>query len=250
MSLEETPKEKALGVEPELTELEEGTEPAGLPAPSMIRQRDDEAEEEEGNTATQGEPKSAMPLPPVTAQRRDYTTPIPRPNHQSPPGGSVSASNVKDGSAVTDGEKAVECLTVAGIKLSKKEARQLLEADSSRGGLSAGPVGGASEPKLSGEQIMVLEMIKNGCNIFFTGSAGTGKSVLLRAIIQYFRNKDQEVLDLRKVGLDDVPLHSEAPNSSLMDEEDVMADDEAEVRRARPTGWELGITAPTGIAGV
>ncbi|KAF8446329.1 DNA helicase Pif1 like protein, partial [Boletus edulis BED1] len=36
---------------------------------------------------------------------------------------------------------------------------------------------------LSEEQRTVLEMVKGGENVFFTGSAGTGKSVLLRAII-------------------------------------------------------------------
>ncbi|TFY61108.1 hypothetical protein EVG20_g7185 [Dentipellis fragilis] len=37
---------------------------------------------------------------------------------------------------------------------------------------------------LSSEQKAILELVKSGRNVFFTGSAGTGKSVLLRAIIQ------------------------------------------------------------------
>lgn len=36
---------------------------------------------------------------------------------------------------------------------------------------------------LSSEQIMVVEMVKNGESVFFTGSAGTGKSYLLKQII-------------------------------------------------------------------
>ncbi|TFY70117.1 hypothetical protein EVJ58_g60 [Rhodofomes roseus] len=44
-----------------------------------------------------------------------------------------------------------------------------------------------SEPKitLSPEQHAVLNLVKSGQNVFFTGSAGTGKSVLLREIIQH-----------------------------------------------------------------
>lgn len=38
---------------------------------------------------------------------------------------------------------------------------------------------------LSAEQIQVLDKVKAGKNVFFTGSAGTGKSVLLREIIKY-----------------------------------------------------------------
>jgi len=40
--------------------------------------------------------------------------------------------------------------------------------------------------ELSPDQRAVLELVKSGRSIFFTGSAGTGKSVLLRAIIEYF----------------------------------------------------------------
>ena len=36
---------------------------------------------------------------------------------------------------------------------------------------------------LSKEQNKVLQMVKQGVSIFFTGSAGTGKSFLLRRII-------------------------------------------------------------------
>ncbi|KIJ68805.1 hypothetical protein HYDPIDRAFT_25060 [Hydnomerulius pinastri MD-312] len=41
--------------------------------------------------------------------------------------------------------------------------------------------------ELSEEQKDVLKMVRAGRNIFFTGPAGTGKSVLLRAIIKYLR---------------------------------------------------------------
>lgn len=39
--------------------------------------------------------------------------------------------------------------------------------------------------KLTPEQSQVLGMVKDGKNVFFTGSAGCGKSVLLRAIIDH-----------------------------------------------------------------
>lgn len=41
--------------------------------------------------------------------------------------------------------------------------------------------------KLSKEQLAVFDRVKKGENIFFTGSAGTGKSVLLREIIAWCR---------------------------------------------------------------
>lgn len=48
---------------------------------------------------------------------------------------------------------------------------------------------GPSQPlepqiQLSAQQRSVIEMVKQGKNVFFTGSAGTGKSVLLREIIR------------------------------------------------------------------
>lgn len=42
---------------------------------------------------------------------------------------------------------------------------------------------------LSAEQEHVLQLVRNGESLFYTGSAGTGKSVLLRAIIKELRKK-------------------------------------------------------------
>lgn len=47
----------------------------------------------------------------------------------------------------------------------------------------------ATEPQLSAEQQAVLAHVKRGESIFFTGSAGVGKSVLTRAIIRELRIK-------------------------------------------------------------
>lgn len=42
---------------------------------------------------------------------------------------------------------------------------------------------------LSAEQKAVLDIVKSGKNIFFTGAAGTGKSVVLREIIKWCKEK-------------------------------------------------------------
>ncbi|CCG81646.1 putative Mitochondrial DNA helicase [Taphrina deformans PYCC 5710] len=46
---------------------------------------------------------------------------------------------------------------------------------------------------LSAEQRGVIEMLKTGKSVFFTGSAGTGKSVLLRSAIQELRQKHKKL---------------------------------------------------------
>ncbi|KAF8227484.1 hypothetical protein L208DRAFT_1296450 [Tricholoma matsutake] len=53
----------------------------------------------------------------------------------------------------------------------------------------------AAKPKispvfLSQEQTQILQLVKDGHSIFYTGSAGTGKSVLLREIIKTLRRKN------------------------------------------------------------
>ncbi|CAE6398339.1 unnamed protein product [Rhizoctonia solani] len=48
---------------------------------------------------------------------------------------------------------------------------------------------------LSYEQSQILEIVKKGSNVFFTGSAGTGKSVLLREIIKALRKKHGKAQD-------------------------------------------------------
>ncbi|THH01503.1 hypothetical protein EW026_g1183 [Hermanssonia centrifuga] len=44
------------------------------------------------------------------------------------------------------------------------------------------------EIELSYEQQQVLDLVKQRRNVFFTGSAGTGKSMLLKRIIKYLRD--------------------------------------------------------------
>jgi ATP-dependent DNA helicase PIF1 len=50
----------------------------------------------------------------------------------------------------------------------------------------------APKVSLSAEQKAVLDRIKQGGSIFFSGSAGTGKSVLLREIISELRDRDTD----------------------------------------------------------
>jgi len=47
----------------------------------------------------------------------------------------------------------------------------------------------SEDPELSEEQKVVLEKVRNGENLFITGAAGTGKSLLLRAGIKFLRHK-------------------------------------------------------------
>lgn len=55
--------------------------------------------------------------------------------------------------------------------------------------------------ELSEEQRRVLRLVESGKNIFFTGPAGTGKSVLLRAIIELLRCKTGEVAITAPTGI-------------------------------------------------
>ncbi|KAF5384756.1 hypothetical protein D9757_006264 [Collybiopsis confluens] len=57
------------------------------------------------------------------------------------------------------------------------------------------------EINLSPEQKKVLNKVKNGRNVFFTGSAGTGKSVLLREIIQHFSQSNKNVAITASTGI-------------------------------------------------
>lgn len=55
--------------------------------------------------------------------------------------------------------------------------------------------------KLSPEQQQVLNMVKTGNSVFFTGSAGTGKSVLLRQIIQWCEEDAIEYAVIASTGI-------------------------------------------------
>lgn len=94
------------------------------------------------------------------------------------------------------------------------------------------------EPILSPQQQAILEKILNGENYFFTGSAGTGKSVLLRAIIKAFT--DRKVAEIK------------AENAMAERKwQDYLSLGRTGSAPSLPTrGWNLGVTASTGMAGV
>ncbi|KAI0733990.1 hypothetical protein C8Q72DRAFT_506474 [Fomitopsis betulina] len=84
------------------------------------------------------------------------------------------------------------------VEMSDETIRSLLRIKSTSLE-SSGPLFAPPEPPnsttvvpdnaLSPEQTAILKLVQSGRSIFFTGSAGTGKSVLLRAIIHCFREK-------------------------------------------------------------
>ena len=95
-----------------------------------------------------------------------------------------------------------------------------------------------ADPPLSTQQSLILERILNGENFFFTGSAGTGKSVLLRAIIKAFRErKEKNAPEKQKNEYDVEQAYLRRP----ADMEEVEKESER---------WLLGITASTGMAAV
>lgn len=89
-----------------------------------------------------------------------------------------------------------------------------------------------SDTKLSSEQLKVLDLVKSGQNVFFTGSAGVGKSLLLRHIIQSIR----EAQELSVISGEDEKWMMET-NGGMSD---------FDITRSRP--HSLGITASTGLA--
>ena len=92
-----------------------------------------------------------------------------------------------------------------------------------------------SDPPLSPQQSLVCERITNGENFFFTGSAGTGKSVLLRAIIKAFKRRAAKA-------------QAEAARriqESINEGGGAFVSESGDSR-----GYVLGVTASTGMAAV
>ncbi|KAG9090458.1 hypothetical protein FRC07_012106, partial [Ceratobasidium sp. 392] len=60
---------------------------------------------------------------------------------------------------------------------------------------------GSRRIELSAEQKHVLQMVLSGESVFFTGSAGTGKSVLLREIIRQLKERNKRVAVTASTGI-------------------------------------------------
>lgn len=91
------------------------------------------------------------------------------------------------------------------------------------------------EPELSSQQSEILANIMNGENFFFTGSAGTGKSVLLRAIIKAFKEKEEQ--RERREAARSFRGWQGYREANKVEKEEVAK-------------WSLAVTASTGMAGV
>jgi ATP-dependent DNA helicase PIF1 len=77
-------------------------------------------------------------------------------------------------------------------------------------------------PPLTPQQQKILDRVMQGESVFFTGSAGTGKSVLLRAIIAELRKRQGQARERFLRGLGD--------------------------RDKNGRRWQYGVTASTGLA--
>ncbi|KAL1670800.1 hypothetical protein GGF50DRAFT_93791, partial [Schizophyllum commune] len=72
----------------------------------------------------------------------------------------------------------------------------------------------ANAIELSPEQRLVLDMVKTGKNVFFTGPAGTGKSVLLREIIKVFKDRKLEMIQQGADKNDPIEVEITAPTGA------------------------------------
>ena len=109
--------------------------------------------------------------------------------------------------------------SASAIKEEQKELRREYKK-TQKGDMAFKPQGNAKTPTifLSDEQNAVLDaVVERGKSIFFTGSAGTGKSVLMREIIKKLRNKYKREPDrvavtastgLAACNIEGVTLHS------------------------------------------
>jgi Cdc6-like AAA superfamily ATPase len=85
------------------------------------------------------------------------------------------------------------------------------------------------EPTLTSQQSQILEKILRGENFFFTGSAGTGKSVLLRAIIRAFQERQAKRTYQVETSVDAFAAGDLGIGGGV-------------------ERWKLGVTASTGMA--
>lgn len=66
---------------------------------------------------------------------------------------------------------------------------------------STKPVAAPNSPPLCGEQLRVIELVRSGANVFYTGGAGTGKSTVLRAIVKELQMQCRRVNVVTPTGI-------------------------------------------------
>ncbi|KAI0697138.1 PIF1-like helicase-domain-containing protein [Cytidiella melzeri] len=93
-----------------------------------------------------------------------------------------------DGEAMPLDDKDAEMSDASNAEPNSSDSSTLTPGDASPAVEPADPPS-KSEVKLSPEQQHVLNLVKSDTSVFFTGSAGTGKSILLRAIIQWCKDE-------------------------------------------------------------
>lgn len=62
-------------------------------------------------------------------------------------------------------------------------------------------VGIPVDPQLCGEQVRVMELVRSGANVFYTGGAGTGKSTVLRAVVKELQARHRRVHVVTPTGI-------------------------------------------------
>ena len=103
-------------------------------------------------------------------------------------------------------------------------------------------------PALSSSQLEILDRIVKGENFFFTGSAGTGKSVLLRAIISEYQQREyEERQEAEQKRVEAMQRFMSGQSGMGMTAAQMDELDRIEEGGAR---WRLAVTASTGMAAV
>lgn len=147
----------------------------------------------------QPQPQST-PAPPLTAKElrlKAIQAALSQPQTSEPLFKSSSKKRSSDGADGLDPPPAKKRLMPwNSISLDGKEDEPTTSGKSSATSSSA-PASKRDVGKvfLSNEQKHILKLVQHGSNIFYTGSAGTGKSVLLREIIKTLKQKFTTALD-------------------------------------------------------
>lgn len=133
-------------------------------------------------TIPPAKPGKRRTIPWKTEQHRGSFTPFSKDTNRSPYGWNMTASAMK-------GEQ-------KRLRQGNKKLVKDLEADDASQKIASTKKKNVARVSLSQEQRKVLDLVaEENKSVFFTGSAGTGKSVLLREIIKTLRAKNKSQPD-------------------------------------------------------